>query len=371
MPTGSPVAPQPDSRPSASTLSANRLRFAVAARWTLGILAIVVVPALLPHPALAAPIATATKINGVHDQLLWPILCGTVGLIVFLILRAVVLLARKAIVSNSNCKQDGDSPATSVEHFVEDARRLHIDPQIARASFRVLASLLPAGSTIGANDDLREALRLSDQQIDSLLSAVSELCDRSRLTAHTASILSVYDLLQYVQSSPKSTSGQFYLRTGSTVPAPAISPTSPLADLRDASPRDSRFRTRAHFSGIKRRASDYSGPYRRATDRHPDKNYTGPLRRASDRQDAGSAGTEPKTDQRIGDRRSPEHRAVGLQENSEPAKQHRAVSADTSLLNQCLNNRPNQGGTEPERDRISALITREEVLLPGAPLQVH
>jgi hypothetical protein len=274
----------------------------------------------------------------------------------FLVLRAVVQLAR-----GSNRTGDGD-PAPSVESFVADSQKLHIDPQIARETFQRLASLLPAGTSVGVNDELRGSLRLSDGQIDSLLSALPELCDRSRLPVNPVSVLSVYDLLHHIESSPKSNSksksGQFQSRSG---PATPIAATSPLADLQHASPRDSRFRTRAHFSGVKRRASDYSGPYRRATDRRPDENYNGPLRRASDRQDATSLSPDP----RVSDRRSSERRAVVLQGDSEPAKQHRAVSADTGLLNQCLDVAAGQVG----KDRLATPIARENTALPAATLQ--
>jgi hypothetical protein len=364
MPTGSPVARQPDRGPSEINPSANWLRSAVA-RWALGTSAIVFLLALCASPALAAPSMTAITVSGVRHEVIWPILCGTAGILAFLMLRAIVRLARAAVARSSNRKRNGDLPATSIEQFVEEAQRLYINPQIAHETFQLLVSLVPAGSTISANDELRGSLRLSDQQIGSLLSALPELCDRSRQPADAATVLSVYDLLHHIESSPKSASGQSPIRNGAIVPAVPASPTSPLADLKNALPRDSRFRTRAHFSGVKRRASDYSGPYRRATDRRPDENYTGPLRRASDRQDVSGTGSAPRTD----DRRSSERRAVVPQETSEPARQHRAVSADTSLLNQCLNASSKQGGGEQDRDRIAPAMAREGVLVAAAPLQ--
>lgn len=368
MPTGTPAASQLDHRPSERPLTANRLRFAVAARWAAGTLSILFVEALSGRPALAASFATI-KVSGVRDELVWPTLCGTAGIAVFLILRAGVRLTRAAFARNSNRKGNGDVPAPSMEHFVEDARKLHIDPEIACETFQQLASLLPPETSFGVHDELRGVLRLSEQQIDSLLSALPEICNRSRLPVSAASVLNAYDLLQYVQSSPKSTSGQFYLRSGTTV-SPSTSLTSPLADLQNASPRDSRFRTRAHFSGVKRRASDYSGPYRRATDRRPEENYSGPLRRASDRQDAGSIIADSRQDPRVGDRRSSERRAVVLQGNSEPAKQHRAVSADTSLLNQCLNVPPAPARSETERDiPPTSSLNRDGRAQPVASLQ--
>ncbi len=332
MPTGTPAASQPDHRHSARPVDANRLRSAVAARSAAGTLSILLVQALSARTALAASLAT-NKLYGVRHELVWPTLCGMAGIAVFLILHAGVRLTRAAFARNSNRKGNGAASAPSVEQFVEDARKLHIDPEIARETFQKLASLLAPETSFGVHDELRGALRLSEQQIDSLLSALG---NRSRLPVSSGSALSVYDLLQYVQTSPKSTSGQFYLRSGAAVQPSITSPASPLSDLQNASPRDSRFRTRAHFSGVKRRASDYSGPYRRATDRLPEGTYSGPLRRASDRQDAGT-GHDSRQDSRVGDRRSSERRAVVLEGNSEPAKQHRAVSADTSLLNQCLN----------------------------------
>ena len=369
MPSGTPAASQLDHRPLERPLNASRLQSVVAIRRALRTLLVISVPALSARPVLAASPMTTIKVSGVRDELVWPILCGTAGITVFLLLRAGVRLARAAFGRNSSLTANGDINAPSVDHFVDDARKLHIDAEIARETFQLLASLLPPDTSFGIHDELRGVLRLSERQIDSLLSALPEICDRSRLPVSAASVLSVYDLVQHIQSSPKSTSGQFYLRTGSTVPPLSTSLASPLADLKNASPRDSRFRTRAHFSGVKRRASDYSGPYRRATDRRPDTNYAGPLRRASDRQEAGSTAADPKPDPRVGDRRSSERRAVLSQENSEPAKQHRAVSADTSLLNQCLKVPPTQARSEAERTISPASISRESTVQPVASLQ--
>jgi hypothetical protein len=360
MPTGSLVARQPDDRPL-SSLNAHRRQFVVTHRPALVTFAVVLMAGLRAHTLLAAPIMTGVQISGVRDEVVWPILFGTVGIAVFLALREIVRVARIAVDCRSNRKKVGDTPPTSVDQFVEDAQRLHIDPQIARETFQLLVSLVPEGSSVGINDELRATLQLLERQISSLLSALPELCDRARLPANAATVLSVYDLLHHIESSPKTTSGQFYSRTSAAIVTPLA---SPLADLKNASPRDSRFRTRAHFSGVKRRASDYSGPYRRATDRRPNENYIGPLRRASDLQDTNG-------DQRTGDRRSSERRAVVSQERSEPARQHRAVSADTSLLNQCLGAATNQAGTEPERDRRASATTRESVLHSAVPLQRH
>ncbi len=368
MPAGSPAASQLDTRRPEGELTAKRLRHAVAARSAFGGFAVVFVLALCSRPLLAAPATTAIPVSGLQEEWLRPILCGAAGMIAFLILWTAVRFAREAFAGRSNRAKNADSPITSVEHFVQDAQKLHIDPEIARETFQLLASLIPPETSFNVNDELRGVLRLSERQIDSLLSALPEVCDRSRIPVSAASVLSVYDLLQHIQSSPKSTSGQFYLRTGSTVP-PLSTLASPLADLKNASPRDSRFRTRAHFSGVKRRASDYSGPYRRATDRRPEENYTGPLRRASDRQDTGSTGLDPRHDPRVGDRRSSERRAAVSQENSEPAKQHRAVSADTSLLNQCINVPPAQVRSETERELSPASMKHESRVQTVASLQ--
>jgi hypothetical protein len=308
-------------------------------------LASVLALAFYPNTALAAPaLATISLFGG--RQWLRPILCGLGSIAVFLILRAAIRLGRTAFARGSKRSGDGETPPTSIEHFVADAQKLHIDPQIARETFQLLTGLVPAETSIGVNGELRGSLHLSDGQIDSLLSALPELCDRSGKPANAASVLSVYDLLHHIESSPLSESGRSQSRTSSAATTAATPRTSPLADLQNASPRDSRFRTRAHFSGVKRRASDYSGPYRRATDRRPDENYAGPLRRASDRPIAVSAGADLRPDPRLGDRRSSERRAVVSQEGSDAARQHRAVAADTSLLNQCLNIPSGKTGSE-------------------------
>jgi hypothetical protein len=172
----------------------------------------------------------------VRDELVWPILCGTAGIAVFPILRAGVRLTRAAFADRSDRKGDSDIPAPSVEHLVQDAQKLHIDPQVARETSQLLASLLPPETSFGVNDELRGSLRLSERQIDSLMSALPGICDRSRLPISATSILSVYDLLQHIQSSPKSTSGQFDMRTGSAVQAAATSLAATLAGLQNASP---------------------------------------------------------------------------------------------------------------------------------------
>ena len=368
MPIGSPATSRLNTRRSERNLNGERLRLAMVARAALGSLAVVLVPALCSRPVLAASVTTATDVSRVQEEWLRPILSGAAGMIAFLILRVVVRFARMAFSGRSVRSKTVDPLTTSVEHFVQDAQKLHIDPRIARETFQLLSSVLPPETSFGVNDELRESLRLSERQINSLLSALPEVCDRSRLPVSAASVLSLYDLLQHIQSSPKSTSGQFYLRTGSTVQPSTAPLASPLSDLQNASPRDSRFRTRAHFSGVKRRASDYSGPYRRATDRRPNENYAGPLRRASDRQDASGTSAHSTQDPRLGDRRSSERRAVVTQEDSEPAKQHRAVSADTSLLNQCLNLPSAQARSETDQD-ITSPPMRENRVQPVASLQ--
>ena len=359
MPTGSPAASQLDTTPSTRRLNAKPMNHAMRSRLATVALAL----ALCSRVGLAAPSLAVIKSSGLGKEWLQPIFYGAAGLVAFLILRAAVQLARKVFPGGSARARNGEIAAKSVEHFVDGTQKLHIDTEIARETIQLLASLLPAETSVGVNDDLRGTLRLSEEEVDSLLKALPDLCGRSSLPVSPASILSVYDLLHYMESLPKAKSGQHYTATGLPVQAAATAPTSPLADLQTASPRDSRFRTRAHFSGVKRRASDYSGPYRRATDRRPDENYAGPLRRASDMRDASSTISDPKTNQRLGDRRSSERRAVIFSETSESAKQHRAVSADTSLLNQC------QPLVQDEGQLVPAQMSRERVAVPAAPLQ--
>lgn len=86
----------------------------------------------------------------------------------------------------------------------------------------------------------------------------------------------------------------------------ACPPPSPSTDLQNASRRDSRLRTRAHFSGQKRRA-DYSGPRRRATDPRSDPNYVGPLQQAYGPQNPGSSPSGESVNRSTADRRIAGH----------------------------------------------------------------
>jgi len=363
MPAGSPAPFQLDATPPPSRWNAKPVHRAVRSKLALG--AVAVALALCSRPGMAAPALAVIDSSGVGRAWLPPILCGGAGLIAFLILRAAVRLARTVFTSSSIRVRKGEIASTSVERFVVEAQRLHIDPQIARETIQLLASLLPVEMPVDVNDELRGTLSLSDEQIDSLLSTLPGLFDRSGLPANAASILSVYDLLHYIESLPKSKSGQFYTQTGLSVQKAVPTLASPLADLKNASPRDSRFCTRAHFSGVKRRASDYSGPYRRATDRRPDEDYGGPLRRASDRQNVGSV----TLDSRVVDRRSSERRTVISPESPDQARQHRAVSADTSLLNQCVGVSNTQPSSETDRERMPTPGMDKNVATPTASLQ--
>jgi hypothetical protein len=271
--------------------------------------------------------------RGVRSDWLRAALFGALGLLCFLMLQSILLLIR----FTSRQGQSQRHPPKTVEQFIEDAGRLHITPRIAREAFQLFASLIPEHTSIDLNDNLRLALKLSDSQISSLVSSLPDLCGRSENPADIASIVSVYDLLHHLECAPSWKPGQLDQRNGPMIPPLAASAASPLAGLQDASPRDSRFRTRAHFSGVKRRASDYSGPYRRSTDRRPEDEYTGPRRRSADRQPGdGQVGNPMElisqaSDRRVLDRRQNSQQSDPVRDPKNEARQRKAV--DISLLN--------------------------------------
>jgi len=215
---------------------------------------------------------------------------GVAGLVAFLFLYTILRIVETLIGILSGHQPEAGPALKSVEQFIAEASLLHIDPKIATEAYRLFEVRFPDGISFGLNDDLRSRLAMQEQDILSMAYTLPERCNRQYRVADAAAILTVYDLLAHIESATLRESGQHAAR-GTSPSSPAQAPISPLAGLQNASPRDSRFRTRAHFSGVKRRASDYSGPYRRSTDRPQDAPHTGPLRRASDRQGSDIAGS--------------------------------------------------------------------------------
>jgi hypothetical protein len=333
MPAGKPVNSQPGRElPLRNPVSRSRVDLFPVALFPVALvlvsLRIAVAHGLLPGVVPSLTITLAGR--NIDPVLPGSLLCGTAGLAVFLLL----CVAERLLRALSGHKPEHRPAHQTLEQFVADAGLVHIDPRIASEAFRLFESRFPSGVSVGLNDDLRSQLGLPEQDILAIAHTLPERAGRQHRPAEAASILTVYDLLAHVESSPRRDSGQFAaIRLPGDIPQVQAA-ASPLADLQNASPLDSRFRTRAHFSGVKRRASDYSGPFRRSTDRLPPAPYTGPGRRASDHAAPDASRSQlsaPDRDGSLSDRRgSSAQRSVNQsQHNSDQAKRGTSEAGQT------------------------------------------
>lgn len=227
----------------------------------------------------------STQNNGMTA--LDPVFYGVAGLAAFVLLLAIFRLVNSIIRKFNKPDPLGESPEKSFEEFAREAGQQKISVRVARESYELLSHSYPSRMCIDLDHDLRNDLKLNDDDIVQLYAGLLSRTERREMRSLIAeNIGTVHDLLDYVEKAPAQHLDGVAIRVRAT-------------DLPSAE------RGRAVGPGIflrdqasegNRRASDYLGPRRRASDNKVKRAYSGPHRRATDRPQippAGAANERP------------------------------------------------------------------------------
>jgi hypothetical protein len=209
---------------------------------------------------------------------LTPAVYGIASLVAFFVLLA--LLRTIGILLRKVSGRETFAPRTpkSIEQFVEEAAAAKIGQRVARESYHLLLHHYPHHMSISLEDSLRLDLNLTSEDILTLRSTLLARSSRRHIAiADSAGIITVRDLLAHAEATPE----QRKDRSGSHNRA-SDPPTEEEGFVASDSLIGSHIRTREHIANLQRRAADYTGPRRRATDNRVNPEYVGPRRRSTD-----------------------------------------------------------------------------------------
>ncbi len=240
----------------------------------LGVVAVVLTGSLLgllsPFGGFFEAAVRSTRSNGMTA--LDPVFYGVAGLAAFVLLLALLQFFDAVLKRFSKADPLSTFPERSIEEFANDAAESQISGRVAREGYELLRSYYGERVCIDLDHDLRDDLKLSDEEILQLHAVLLSRTERREMRDMTASnIATIYDLLDYVERAPTQHLDGIAVRVRSS--------DTPSAELAAAA---SGMFFRDQALGPKRRATDYTGPRRRASDSKVKRAYSGPHRRSTD-----------------------------------------------------------------------------------------
>jgi hypothetical protein len=204
---------------------------------------------------------------------------GVAGVVAFLVLLVLLRSLDLAVRKTGDTTPFADRRYKTIARYVAEATDQGISLRVARESYHLLQHFYPGKMCAELNDDLDRDLGISEEALSTLHAGLLHRCDRQESTKpELAALNTVLDLLLSIEAARLNHFEHSISRGGSEGRLSASSGQHGVAH-----PYNSRSRTTPRLSGLHRRASDYNGPRRRATDRRATAAYTGALRRAHER----------------------------------------------------------------------------------------
>jgi hypothetical protein len=244
--------------------------------------------------------------QGSHISAVSPLVFGLLGLLAFLIVIGLLRVGEFLLGKSRHASPLDGRAEKSLEQFVAEAtcdpasgipesagRAVRISARVAREGHNLLERFYPRPVSIELEDDLRDGLGLTEEQIITLRSTLLTNTDRREDSeASVREIRTVQQMLHNVEKAPLQhlnssvtpvgvVSDRSGARTRATdheraaLAMAAVSATGAKAMAGPPIPP-------GQDSGLRRRSNDYSGPRRRMTDKQPDPVYRGPYRRLDD-----------------------------------------------------------------------------------------
>jgi F0F1-type ATP synthase membrane subunit c/vacuolar-type H+-ATPase subunit K len=244
--------------------------------------------------------------QGSHTSAFSPVIFGLLGLLAFLVLIGLFRAIEFLFHGSNRFSPLSGRAEKSLEQFVAEATSdpaavlpesdggaVRVSTRVAREGHNLLERFYPKPVCIELEDDLRQDLGLTEEQVLGLRAGLLSNTDRREDTqAPVGEIRTVQQLFINVEKVPlqhlnKSAvpGGEISDRSGArtrATDAERAAASLAASTATGANAIDGLTAPKGKDSGLRRRSNDYSGPRRRMTDKLPEPVYRGPYRRTND-----------------------------------------------------------------------------------------